>query len=36
MDWWIEPFALGFQQRALIGGMLAAAAVDKRVFLKMI
>lgn len=24
MDWWIEPFALGFQQRALIGGMLAA------------
>lgn len=24
MDWWVEPFALGFQQRALIGGMLAA------------
>lgn len=24
MDWWIEPFALGFQQRALLGGMLAA------------
>lgn len=24
MDWWIEPFALGFQQRALIGGLLAA------------
>lgn len=25
MDWWIEPFALGFQQRALIGGLVAAA-----------
>ncbi len=24
MDWFIEPFALGFQQRALIGGVLAA------------
>ena len=24
MDWWLEPFALGFQQRALVGGMLAA------------
>ena len=24
MDWWVEPFALGFQQRALIGGALAA------------
>lgn len=24
MDWWIEPFALGFQQRALIGGAIAA------------
>lgn len=24
MDWWIEPFALGFQQRALVGGLLAA------------
>lgn len=24
MEWWWEPFALGFQQRALIGGMLAA------------
>ncbi|MBM3669629.1 MAG: metal ABC transporter permease [Actinobacteria bacterium] len=24
MEWWIEPFALGFQQRALVGGMLAA------------
>lgn len=24
MDWWLEPFALGFQQRALIGGALAA------------
>lgn len=24
MDWLIEPFALGFQQRALIGGMIAA------------
>jgi ABC-type Mn2+/Zn2+ transport system permease subunit len=24
MDWLIEPFALGFQQRALIGGALAA------------
>ena len=23
MDWFTEPFALGFQQRALIGGMLA-------------
>ena len=24
MDWWLEPFELGFQQRALIGGLLAA------------
>lgn len=24
MDWFIEPFALGFQQRALLGGMIAA------------
>ncbi|MDN5570086.1 MAG: metal ABC transporter permease [Propionibacteriaceae bacterium] len=24
MDWWIEPFLLGFQQRALIGGLIAA------------
>jgi ABC-type Mn2+/Zn2+ transport system permease subunit len=24
VDWWLEPFALGFQQRALVGGMLAA------------
>ena len=24
MDWWVEPFQLGFQQRALIGGLLAA------------
>lgn len=24
VDWWLEPFALGFQQRALIGGALAA------------
>jgi len=24
VDWFIEPFALGFQQRALIGGVLAA------------
>lgn len=24
MDWFIEPFALGFQQRALLGGALAA------------
>lgn len=24
MEWFIEPFALGFQQRALIGGVLAA------------
>ncbi len=24
MDWFMEPFALGFQQRALIGGVLAA------------
>lgn len=24
MDWWLAPFELGFQQRALIGGMLAA------------
>ncbi len=23
MDWWIEPFALGFQQRALLGGIIA-------------
>lgn len=23
MDWWIEPFTLGFEQRALIGGALA-------------
>ena len=25
MDWWIEPFLLGFQQRALVGGLVAAA-----------
>ncbi len=25
MDWWVEPFMLGFQQRALIGGMIAGA-----------
>ncbi|WP_232548453.1 metal ABC transporter permease [Propioniciclava soli] len=24
VDWWIEPFLLGFQQRALIGGLVAA------------
>lgn len=24
MDWWLAPFELSFQQRALIGGMLAA------------
>lgn len=24
MDWWLAPFELGFQQRALIGGVLAA------------
>jgi len=24
VEWWIEPFALGFQQRALIGGAIAA------------
>jgi len=24
VDWWLAPFELGFQQRALIGGMLAA------------
>ncbi|MDO5534337.1 MAG: metal ABC transporter permease [Propionibacteriaceae bacterium] len=24
MDWWTEPFLLGFQQRALIGGLAAA------------
>jgi ABC-type Mn2+/Zn2+ transport system permease subunit len=24
VEWWLEPFALGFQQRALVGGMLAA------------
>lgn len=23
MDWWLEPFSLGFEQRALIGGALA-------------
>lgn len=23
LDWFTEPFALGFQQRALIGGVLA-------------
>jgi len=23
VDWWIEPFALGFQQRALLGGIIA-------------
>ena len=27
MDWLLEPFALGFQQRALIGGALAAIAL---------
>lgn len=25
MDWWIEPFMLGFQQRALVGGLIAGA-----------
>lgn len=25
MDWLLEPFALGFQQRALIGGLIAAS-----------
>jgi hypothetical protein len=25
VDWWIEPFLLGFQQRALVGGLVAAA-----------
>ena len=24
MDWFLEPFALGFQQRALLGGLIAA------------
>lgn len=24
MDWWTEPFLLGFQQRALVGGLVAA------------
>jgi ABC-type Mn2+/Zn2+ transport system permease subunit len=24
VDWWLEPFELGFQQRALMGGLLAA------------
>lgn len=24
MDWWLAPFELGFQQRALLGGVLAA------------
>ena len=24
MQWWVEPFLLGFQQRALLGGLLAA------------
>lgn len=23
MEWWLEPFALGFQQRALVGGAIA-------------
>ena len=23
VDWFLEPFALGFQQRALIGGLTA-------------
>ena len=23
MDWWLEPFLLGFQQRALVGGLVA-------------
>ena len=27
MDWLIEPFELGFQQRALLGGSLAALAL---------
>jgi len=27
MDWLLEPFALGFQQRALVGGALAAIAL---------
>lgn len=27
IDWFLEPFALGFQQRALIGGVLAAVAM---------
>ena len=25
MDWWVEPFMLGFQQRAWIGGLIAGA-----------
>jgi ABC-type Mn2+/Zn2+ transport system permease subunit len=28
MDWLLEPFALGFQQRALLGGALAAVATS--------
>jgi ABC-type Mn2+/Zn2+ transport system permease subunit len=28
MDWLLEPFALGFQQRALLGGALAALATS--------
>jgi len=28
MDWLLEPFALGFQQRALVGGALAALATS--------
>jgi manganese/iron transport system permease protein len=24
VDWWLAPFELGFQQRALLGGVLAA------------
>ena len=27
IEWLIEPFALGFQQRALVGGILAAVAM---------
>lgn len=28
MDWLLDPFALGFQQRALVGGALAAVALS--------
>ena len=33
MDWLIEPFTLGFQQRALIAGLLAMAMAEPRVLL---